>query len=184
MATATQQQLLGLLDFVHGRLNGRVEGMPDEEYLWEPVSGCWSVRPDEDGVFRAESTYPDPEPAPFTTIAWRLWHIGNLCLQGYNDNFFDDVKRDRSAWPATTADAMTELNREWARFRAHVAAMDDEALTKLLGPAAGPYAEDSYHSLVLHALDEVIHHTAEIALLRDLYRHRAADGGLPAVSAV
>jgi len=172
-----------LLDYANERLNARVEGMSDEEYLWEPVPGCWSVRPDEEGVFRAELTHPDPEPAPFTTIAWRLWHMCGYCLQAYSDHFFDDLKRDRTEWPETVAGGMEKLNREWARFRAHVVAMDDEALTGLMGPQAGPYAEFSYHGLVLHALDEVIHHSAEIAVLRDLYRHRAADGGLPSVSA-
>jgi hypothetical protein len=31
--------------------------------------------------------------------------------------------------------------------------------------------------LALHVLDEVIHHGAEVALLRDLFAHRAAPGG-------
>ena len=183
MATTTQKELLALLDYVHGRLNGQVETMSDAEYLWEPVPGCWSVRPGEDGVFRAEKTYPDPKPAPFTTIAWRLWHIGGDCLLSYSDRFFEGQDRDVREWPGTVADATQELNREWARFRAHVEAADDEALARPLGPAGGPYADDTYHALVLHALDEMIHHTAEVGVIRDLYRHRAADGGLPAVTA-
>ena len=182
MSTTTQKELLTLLDYVHGRLNGQVEGMSDEEYRWEPVPGCWSVRPGADGVFRAEKTYPDPQPAPFTTIAWRLWHIGGDCLLSYSDRFFEGRDRDVREWPGTAAGAMQELNREWARFRAHVAAADDEALARPLGPAGGPYANDSYHALILHALDEVIHHAAEIGVIRDLYRHRAADGGLPSVA--
>ena len=40
------------LDF-HYRLHlrPRLEGMTDEEYLWEPVPGAWSIRP------RAEATH-------------------------------------------------------------------------------------------------------------------------------
>jgi DinB superfamily len=110
-------------------------------------------------------------------------HPGAFCLQGYSDYFFEDLKGDRSAWPGTVAGAMERVDGEWARFRAHAAGLDEEALARSMGPTAGPYADASYHGLVLHAVDEVIHHTAEIGVLRDLYRSRAADGGLPAVSA-
>ena len=41
-----------------------------------------------------------------------------------------------------------------------------------LGPTWGPYGDSTFLALMLHALDEVIHHSAEIALLRDLYRAR------------
>lgn len=178
MAKTTTEELLALLDYVHGRLTDRVEGTSDAEYLWEPVPGCWSVRPGEDGVFRAEKPEREPQPTPFTTIAWRLWHIGVDCLSGYSDGFFEGLgRRDLLAggFPDTAAGALAEVDKEWARFRAHVAALDDAGLARLLGPAAGPYAEDSYHALVLHALDEVIHHTAEIGVIRDLYR--ASEGG-------
>ncbi len=38
----------------------------------------------------------------------------------------------------------------------------------------GPYAQANTVDLALHVLDEVIHHGAEIALLRDLYSHRSS----------
>jgi hypothetical protein len=37
------------------------------------------------------------------------------------------------------------------------------------GPAEGPYADLTMAALVLHIHREVIHHGAEICLLRDLY---------------
>ncbi len=37
----------------------------------------------------------------------------------------------------------------------------------------GPYAESGTVDLALHVLDEVIHHGAEVGLLRDLYSHRS-----------
>jgi uncharacterized damage-inducible protein DinB len=172
-AKSTTAELLALLDYAHGRLVGRLAGLPVAEYLWEPVAGCWSVRAGEDGVFRAEKTYPDPDPAPFTTIAWRVWHIAD-CLLSYSDRFWEGMDREDREWPGTPEAALAGLNREWDRFRGHVAAMDEAALGRPLGPAGGPYAKDSYHALVLHALDEVIHHGAEIGVLRDLYRASAA----------
>ncbi len=50
-----------------------LETLTDEEYLWEPVDGCWSIRPTgPDGRGRFEQTYPDPtepEAAPRTDVA-------------------------------------------------------------------------------------------------------------------
>jgi hypothetical protein len=43
-----------------------------------------------------------------------------------------------------------------------------------MGPVAGPYAEADAASLVLHQLDEQIHHGAELGVLRDLYLHTHA----------
>ncbi len=34
------------------QLRPRLAGLTDEEYFWEPVSGCWNIRP------RGESTAP------------------------------------------------------------------------------------------------------------------------------
>jgi hypothetical protein len=49
----------------------------------------------------------------------------------------------------------------------------DELLDQPIGPRAGFYANDTRRSFVLHILDELIHHGAEAALLRDLYGHRS-----------
>src|SRR5690349_5344942 len=51
-----------------------LDGLTDDEYLWEPVPGCWSVRRRGAGWF-VERTHPAPTPPPVTTIAWRLAHL-------------------------------------------------------------------------------------------------------------
>ena len=39
-------ELIDQLEFHWGRhLRPRLESLTDEQYLWEPVDGCWSVRP-------------------------------------------------------------------------------------------------------------------------------------------
>jgi hypothetical protein len=43
-------------------------------------------------------------------------------------------------------------------------------LTVPVGEAEGEYAALPYAALVLHINREAIHHMAEVALLRDLYR--------------
>lgn len=58
-----------------------LETLTDEEYLWEPVPGCWSIRPaGPGGRGEFEQAWPDPEPAPVTTIAWRLSHLAEVSL--------------------------------------------------------------------------------------------------------
>ena len=50
-----------------------------------------------------------------------------------------------------------------------VRGLDEKGLAKPVGPAEGPYADHPYAALVLHIHREVIHHMAEVLLLRDLY---------------
>lgn len=50
--------------------------------------------------------------------------------------------------------------------------LDDTGLAQPCGPAEGPWADLPMAALVLHINREVIHHGAEIALLRDLWRAR------------
>jgi hypothetical protein len=93
-----KDDLLSLAGVAFRRLRDRVEGLGDEEYLWEPAPGCWTVRP-------------------------------------------------AGASP----------------------------------PIAGPYAQESRRAFILHQLDELIHHRAEVGVLRDLYR--ATRPGDPFVAA-
>jgi hypothetical protein len=39
------------MDEVYTRLRGRLEGLSEEEYFWEPVPGCWTVHRDESGAW-------------------------------------------------------------------------------------------------------------------------------------
>jgi hypothetical protein len=66
------------------QMRPRLDGMADEEYFWESVAGCWSVRlrcqataPIAVGAgdYVTEYAYPEPDPPPVTTIAWRLAHL-------------------------------------------------------------------------------------------------------------
>src|SRR2546429_9810396 len=69
--TATKSELVDLSNFAWERLRGRIEGLTDEEYLWEPVAGCWSIRRREDGGWRGGRALSAPPPAPLPTTAPR-----------------------------------------------------------------------------------------------------------------
>jgi hypothetical protein len=178
--------LVGQLEFyweVH--LRPRLDGLSDEEYLWEPVEGCWSLRPGPDGRWRLDQSEPEPDPPPVTTIAWRLVHLGATCLANRASAFFGDggVPADADMFdprhlpadlPGGAAEAVAFLERSYRRWHDGVAALDNEALARPLGPRGGPFAEDPMAELVAHISREVMHHGAEIALLRDLWRATGA----------
>ena len=100
--------LVTAFDYVWERLTGRLGGLTDEEYFWEPVAGCWSLRQDEQGRWRLDGGGgggPAPDPAPVTTIAWRLGHLGGLAVGGFADQPEADRRPRRSAWSAGEVDA-------------------------------------------------------------------------------
>ncbi|WP_448623596.1 DinB family protein [Geodermatophilus sp. URMC 64] len=167
--------LLGGWDDAWGRLDRRLDGLTDDEYLWEPVAGAWTVRRTDAG-WRADRVHPDPDPAPVTTIAWRIWHLASDALASYLDR--SPAGRPLAVtgtdWHPDAGTALRDLRTAAAAFRDHAVALGEDGIWQPLGPAWGPYAEASWAALVVHAFDELAHHGAEIALLRDLYRAQAA----------
>ncbi|GAA2138979.1 DinB family protein [Glycomyces algeriensis] len=176
------EAILGQLEFyweVH--LRPRLEGLHDEEYLWEPADDCWSLRPDADGALELEFAEPAPEPPPVTTIAWRMVHIGRDVLgvraraffgphEGLEDAHMWDLRLWPDPLPGTAADAIEMLEAAYAHWCEGVRALDTGALERPLGPKGAWFADDSMAALVLHINREVMAHGAEICLLRDLYR--------------
>ena len=81
-----KRELVALSDYAFQRTWRRLEGLGDDEYLWEPVAPAWSVRPRADGTFRADYAVW-PESPPFTTFAWRLWHLTVCYGQTRNATF-------------------------------------------------------------------------------------------------
>jgi DinB superfamily len=164
------------------QLRPRLGGLGDAEYRWEPVPGCWSVRPRADattpqsygsGEYVLERAWPAPEPAPVTTIAWRLAHLiivfGARAAAHFGGPPFE---AETFPYAGTAAGALGQLDAAYAAWIGGVRGLDDAALELPCGPAEGPYAKAPMAALVLHINREAIHHGAEIALLRDLYAHQ------------
>jgi hypothetical protein len=162
-----------------------LDGLTDDEYLWEPVPGCWSLRPRGEstapvqaggGDLVAEFAFPEPDPPPVTTIAWRTAHllVGIFGMRSASHFGAPQVDYTTAVWPASAADALDSLDAEYATWMVGVRSLDDDALARPVGEAEGPFAEHAMADLILHITREVIHHGAEILLLRDL--HRATGG--------
>lgn len=192
MTIATPPRLAPLLaqfDFALDRLLTRLDGLTDAEYLWEPVPGCWSIRPRAqsraprtfgagDWVF--ESARPAPEPPPFTTLAWRLCHLAatvhlradytigsrSHTLEGYD-------------FPGTAEGGIAALAAAGTAWREALTTADNAALD-LVGRSAFPWGLDPglpFLDICWWVNQELLHHGAEIALLRDLYVARGGDEG-------
>lgn len=148
----------------------RLDGLTNEEYLWEPVPGSWSVRPG--GI---DWAYPPPDPAPVTTIAWRFGHLLVGVFGERVASHFDGPPVDYQScpYPTTASDALARLDQVVELWTDGVRGLDEEALWRPVGEAEGPWAAEPMVTLVLHIHREAIHHLAEIALLRDLWANGA-----------
>lgn len=181
-----QRELAAHLEYAYGRLGARLDGLTDE-YLWEPVPGCWSVRPAGDGSWRPDvgpggNQFTDQDPPPFTTIAWRLWHLGADPRPSWPPHGAPDAATYAEGYftppgspptgAATAAEALRLVDANWSGVPAEVLAFTDDDLFAPLGPIAGPYADATLFGPLLHVTDELVHNGAEIGVLRDLYRSR------------
>ncbi|MFB7310340.1 DinB family protein [Streptomyces sp. NPDC056192] len=203
---ATPPRLIPLLqqfDFARGRLADRMTGpvmdsgngtdvevasMTDEEYLWEPVPGCWSVRRRAAGPGpgatvlvgagdwgRDSAQPPHPTPPPFTTLAWRLSHLSELlALRADHSNGSHTLTRDDYVVAGHAAGAIAAFESAATAWREALLGADDAALDTV-GHSTYPHGsdpEDPFIETVWWVNQELLHHGAEIALIRDLFRAR------------
>ena len=152
----------------------RLAGLTDDEYFWEPVKDCWSLRTAADGgaTLDGQEGEQDPDPPPVTTIAWRMTHVSFHVLGVRTSSHFSDgsLTMQTAELPVTADDAVATLERHYLGGRDAVAALDGAALARAMGDAEGPWSKRPMATLLLHVNREVMHHGAEICLLRDLYR--------------
>lgn len=162
------------------QLRPRLEGLTDQEYHWEPVPGAWGLRPRDQartpmaagaGNLVVDFAHPEPTPPPVTTIAWRIAHlvVGVLGARVAAHFGGPPMGYDTHVYPRSADEALAELDRAYTAWIKGVSGLDDDALAQPCGPAEGPFADWTTAALILHIHREVIHHGAEIALLRDLY---------------
>ena len=167
--------LLAHLDYAWDRARPRMNGLTDDEYFWEPVSCCWTVRAQPDGSFMPDWASPEPSPAPFTTIAWRMTHIGFFLHMRANHRFGDRSLTPLTApWPGSAEGAIAWIDAGFRAYREGVAAVTDADLD--IAPDGPPSHIDTRFPLAMniqHITLELIHHGAEVSLLRDLFRTRS-----------
>lgn len=170
------------------QLRPRLEGLTDTEYFWEPVPGCWSLRrrthPPAPGTLGSPSAdwafdllRPAPAPPPVTTIAWRLAHLIVSVLGERVAAQFGGppVSHSTFTYAGTATGALAQLDDVYAAWITGVRQLDPTGLARPIGPSEtknGNSPDTPLASLILHINREVIHHGAEISLLRDLHTTR------------
>ncbi|WP_328919992.1 DinB family protein [Streptomyces sp. NBC_00208] len=221
--------LLDQFDKAREMAGVRLAGLGDEEYLWEPVPGCWSLRRRAEATtprafgpgewlldlgaadipsseyaevarqaaggmsvekiaedwsvtverveqILAHTGEPEPDETPVTTIAWRLGHL-HYEFAGNWEWTFGERRQDPKQMIDFSPSAALTLERFWPvidRWRADIGALTEDQLDTV-GLSQYPYGsdpEEPFISVLWGANLEFIHHMAEIALLRDLWRAR------------
>lgn len=174
--TEIRDVMLNSMDGMFGQLMQRLDGLTNDEYLWEPTQDSWSVRtkPDDGSIVVDGAGEREIDPPPVPTIAWRLWHISIDCFDDYTRRFGGDESDAGPEWTLDAAEAVAIAQSNWQTYRSLVARLD---WWSELGDSWGPWSQHCVADMVIHASNELVHHGAEIALLRDLFR---SSGGLAA----
>lgn len=166
--TRVSDVILDSMDGMYSQLRTRLSGLSVEEYLWEPVDAAWSARPGPGSTVVIDGAgVRDIDPAPVTTIAWRLWHLAIDCFDDYTRRFAGDLTEAPPTWTMEAAEAIRILDEKWHAYRSVLSQRD---WWEELGPGWGPWSRHCLADMAMHASNELVHHGAELALLRDLYR--------------
>lgn len=166
------------------QLRPRLSGLTDDEYFWQPVSDCWTIS--RRGASSAPISLGAGEftmdfgqqngPEPVTTIAWRLAHL-IVGLAETNGTHFGGPPADLATfeYAGTANEALRQFDHEYAAWVEGVRGLGDAGLARPQGPTAPPeFADAPMAKLIMYTSVEVIHHGAEICLLRDLHLRKAS----------
>ncbi|MFB4301173.1 DinB family protein [Actinomadura sp. NTSP31] len=177
--TSVGESIGRAFDEVWKRTRGRLEGLTDDEYLWEPAPGGWTLRPDAGGRWLIDAEGgggPAPDPVPVATIAWRMGHVG-LTFVDYGTRLFHgrNITLDDVEFSGTAAGGIEFLETAFrVHWREPLGAIAGE---RWWGPSGAAFFGYSHYPVIdtaLHVLDEFTHHAAELGVLRDLYPHWGA----------
>ncbi|NHU86113.1 DinB family protein [Kocuria sp. JC486] len=166
------------------QLESRLSALTDDEYFFDPTHdrSAWTVHSRDhkgaavqggSGEMVIDFEFPEPDPAPFTTIAWRLGHVivGVLAVRNHDHLGAPEASYMTWDYSPTAAGAIEQLEHELDVWFSGIRSFDADRLAAPCGPAEGEWADRPMLSLILHINRELIHHLSEVSLLRDLYAH-------------
>ena len=185
-------------------LNRAWKDLTDDEFFWEPLPHCWSVRRrgecltptpfgDEDWVADfdadlAERAGRGEATEPLTTVAWLMWHMASMPGRMVELGFLAGARSVESGWTSpyiadhpvfTSADeAVQTMRTGWGALDRELQVSTDEPLerqTRFWGCPGHPGPPAPAYRVVALLLNEISHHGAQVCMPRDLYR--ALDGG-------
>jgi hypothetical protein len=150
-----------------------------DEFFWEPVVGCWTVHPrsedrgvsvDGSGEWVIDYDPAQPQPAPFTTIAWRTIHVASVNYLYWDYAFGSASLSFDLELPSDVAEATDWLFASHQPILDALEGLTEDGLDQVVPTNWG----DSWpvHRVLATLVNEQVHHGAEVSLLRDLYRYR------------
>lgn len=151
-----RDDLVELFDYVWLRFVDRLGGLGEAEWQWAPIG-------DER-----------------VTMRWRIQHITDVLAADRNAPWLGVAQPPptASSGPAASSEAaVAGLDPAFQRWRAVLEKTTDSSLGEKMGSVAAEYSESTRYAFALHIVDELVHHSAEVALLRDLYAGRDTNGG-------
>jgi hypothetical protein len=163
--------LLTTLDWAYERLSGRLQGLTDEEFFWQPAPDCWTIHQDPSGRWTYDYAEPDPDLAPVTTIGWQLVHVAT-CKVMYHEWAYGPA---RLTWPElevphSAASAMALLQEGHGMLRADLEKLSDAELDE---PRLTNWGEEWPAWRIFWSMaDHDALHGGALGQLRDLYRWR------------
>jgi hypothetical protein len=180
MNADTLRAVVGQLEiWWFGSVTVRMQGLTDDEYFWKPVPDAFCLT-SRDGQLLYEwppGSQGETTP-PVTTIAWRMAHVAHGCfLNRWHTHFGDGpVEWADVPFPDNATDALEYLETWKTTWCDALRSAGEARLWEPLGETEYDVGimqlgvDDPFIGLVLHLNREVMHHGAEICLLRDLYR--------------
>ena len=186
----------------HFTLNRAWSALTDDELLWEPMPGCWSVRPLHECrtatpfVVEAWAADFDADLAlaaaggkamePLTSIAWLFWHVGSQPGRAAELDFLGGAYSADSGWTSpyiaahpiftTAEEAVGAMRAGWRALDVALRSARDEQLerpVRFWGYGGQPGPMGTGAQVIASTLNEVSHHGTQIGVLRDLYRLRS-----------
>jgi hypothetical protein len=128
------------------------------------------------GEFTLDYGPPPHEREPVTTIAWRLGHLIVVFASTNGEHFGRPATRESTfRYPGTAREALQQLDDKYQHWVQGVGSLGTAGLAQPQGyPPA--FAHTPLAKKMLYETVEVIHHGAEICLLRDLYLRNGSAG--------
>jgi hypothetical protein len=162
-------------DYIVGVLSERLEGLTDEEYLWEAAPVAWTIRAGPDGRPSPDAEWWAPTGeggTPPRTLAWSIAHLGaGAATRADYLTGSHSLQDGELVWPMTAAEGIAFMNEGLSAWRDGLATMTDEDLDTV-GRSAYPGGLDPTLPLieiVWWVNKELVFHAGEIWLMRDLY---------------
>ncbi|MBI3738211.1 MAG: DinB family protein [Chloroflexi bacterium] len=163
------ESLLRQCDDVWSRVQEYLAGIRADEFAWSPINNVWHLI-EQNGRWTIPYAWVPPQPAPFTTIAWRMAHMAANKVLVLDHAFGKRQARLANLnLPADAEGMMNYLRDCHLPLRAQIEQLNDADLAT---PRYTEWGEQRpTERIIVSAILHDMEHGAQIATVREFYRH-------------